>query len=249
MLHYGRLTAGALCFFLMCACSGKYEPDRPIVAGSHKGMKMQGGPVVIHPGGYYNFETIALDANRDGTDDYKFSLGYWGSPGMGMKLHSSFSSLHDGALLFGTTTEDTLFVRTTRTFSFDPGMNMVVAYTLTKHDCMKRSVEYFPASHAPAFHPLWLNEGDLIGGTEDNFRPVAVSFVYSDSWPPSTTIINDTLWVNRSETRNDCRAVPLGQSVFVGLAMIENGKFKRGWIRFRLDGAEKITFEEMAFQR
>ena len=75
------------------------------------------------------------------------------------------------------------------------------------------------------------------------------SFVYTDSWPTNSTLVNDTLWVSRSESRFDCHAAPDGPSVYVGIAMIEDGKFKKGWIRFRLEGPAKINFEEMAFQR
>lgn len=203
----------------------------------------------ILPGGYYQFNTIKLDANRDGTDDYIFSLGYWGSPGMGVRLHSSFSSEHDGALLLGVTTNDTVYARTVRTFSVDSGSGMIVAYTITQNDCVRRSEEYIPVNHTSVFHPLWLCEGNQIGGTEDNFQRGSATFVYADSWPPYTNIQNDTLWVSRSESRNDCYAAPDGVPVYVGIAMRIDGILKKGWIRYKLEGSAKITFEEMAFQR
>ncbi|MCE1200478.1 MAG: hypothetical protein LWX09_00065 [Bacteroidia bacterium] len=229
------------------SCSGRFEPDVPVKAGSRKGMRVNNESVTLLPGGYYNYSTIKLDANRDGTDDFIFSLGYWGSPGMGMKLHSSLSSAHDGAFIFGTETNDTVFVRSVRTYSNYEGN--IVAYTLTQSDCMRRTAEHLPKSVNKVFTPSWLNEGDAIGGAEDNFQKTGFSFVYTDSWPTNSTFINDTLWVSRSESRFDCHATPDGPSVYIGIAMIEDGKFKKGWIRFRLEGPVKINFEEMAFQR
>lgn len=114
---------------------------------------------------------------------------------------------------------------------------------------MKRSEEYFPANHSPTFHPYWLREGDMIGGTADNYQQGSISFVYADNWPPYTDFHNDTLWISRSESRNDCHAAPDSVPVYVGVALIEKGMFKKGWIRFSLEGSAKITFYEMAFQR
>lgn len=232
---------------VLVSCSGPFEPDMPVKAGSTTGMRVFSEAATILPGGYYQYSTIKLDANRDGTDDYVFSLGYWGSPGMGMKLHSSFSSAHDGALVFGTLSNDTVFVRKLRTYSNNEGT--IIAYTLTQTDCRQRTNEHLPTGVNEVFSPSWIGEGDLIGGSGNDFRKTAFSFVYNDSWPANSTFFNDTLWVSRSEYRSDCHAAPEGRPVYVGIAMIENGKFKKGWIRFRLDGAAKITFEEMAFQR
>jgi len=238
-----------LMLFFITSCSGKHESKDFIKAGSHKGMKLNGEETTITPGGYYNFSTIMLDANQDGKNDFKFALGYWGSPGMGMRLHSSFSSEHDGALIYGETTSDTIFQRIMRTYGVDHGSGMIIAYTLTQSDCMKRSEEYFPASQSLAFHPIWLREGEIIGGTDDNFRRSSASFVYTDSWPPYTDFHNDTLWISRTENRSDCHCAPDGVPVYVGIALIEHGKIKKGWIRFRLEGSARITFLEMAFQR
>jgi hypothetical protein len=92
------------------SCANSHEPEDIIKAGKRKGMKLKSDEVTILPAGYYQFSNIMLDANQDGTDDYRFSLGYWGSPGMGMKLHSSFSSVHDGALIYGAMSIDTVFI-------------------------------------------------------------------------------------------------------------------------------------------
>ncbi len=173
-----------LMLFFMASCSGNNESDDFIKAGSRKGMKLNIQETTIIPGGYYNFSTIMLDANQDGNKDFKFALGYWGSPGMGMRLHSSFSSEHDGALIYGETTSDTIFQRIVRTYGVDSGSGMIIANTLAQSDCMKRSETFYPASHATIFHPYWLREGDIIGGTDDYFQRSSASFVYTDSWPP-----------------------------------------------------------------
>lgn len=233
---------------MMAATSCHKEPEKTIVFGDTKGMRVEKYNTYINLG-----KTMTLDVDTDGNDDLKF-VSYYDGPLGG----TTFQMLHleclsENVELLGEMMEKKRYMhRDTTILTNSEGWTTVLYFTnknlcepLSENDEV-RITNSFILSASNANDPF--NIDDCF-----KYKDKVYLFIEDTNNGPVDDVYNsnDTTYVWDSNTTYSCDAFPTNTETYIGIKINENGTPHLGWLKLNLIGDETVNVHliETAIQK
>lgn len=231
---------------LAYACEKGNPAKAPeIKAGDNKNMIINYYDTVL-AGGYHVVNTLNIDMNNDGVDDFQLESEIWGSPGMGQIPVSAIKCLHNSAKLLGDFTYDTLFVNRDTLIQEGAYSGTWEKYLINNYTCNRIEQNDSILLITPTFELTILEREELISQS-DNFSCDTLTLISGPrgNWPVFVGVSGDTTIYEYNVSYNDCKVFPMEKIVFVGVELDNN---RLGWIKLTIFDYYKVMLHESGIQ-